>query len=69
MLLLMIQMHESMDPIILALARKGLLSRSDLESAQEDVRKTAARSAVEKLGTKDAPSVDDILKSFQGPIQ
>jgi hypothetical protein len=71
LLLLMIQHQESTMALTMTLKAEGLLSPELFQKAMTESQNfwTTAREKVEKIGTKEAPSLLDILKSFEGPLQ
>lgn len=65
------QLQEEFFALKLALAKTGKIDPVALESAQVDAKMATQplREAIEKLGKANGPSFDDILRSFEGPIQ
>jgi|GraSoiStandDraft_16_1057320.scaffolds.fasta_scaffold2969057_2 hypothetical protein len=52
----------------LALAQEGLVDANRMDMARMEVR-MMLRPVIEKLESAEVTTVDDILKSFEGPVQ
>ena len=53
----------------LLLGEKGIIPHDEYQSAREEVLKHWDRRFAERLKSESETSIEDLLKSFEGPIQ
>ena len=55
----------------LAVQAKGLVTTSEMEAAAVQIKPVfeKARSDIEKLGTEESPTLEQLLRDFEGPLQ
>jgi hypothetical protein len=70
-LLIVVQLQEELFALKLVLAGTGKLDPAILEAATNQAKQTLRpfRDAIERLEKEGGPSLADILRTFEGPIQ
>ncbi len=70
-LLRLVELHESLMTTSPSLAASGVVTPEAFQSAKAQALEhwKEARETIEKLETQDDPSLAEILKNFEGPIQ
>lgn len=71
LLILFADLREDVDVMRLALAANGVILTADLDLARQAVKPIwdVARDEFRKLGEPDGPTLDELLRKFEGPLQ